>query len=166
MIHDPTTARTFAGSNLKVAKATMAELTALGVSTLAEACAVIKGQAKINIEIKSAGCEQMVVAAVQRFGYEQAVVSAFSRAALRQVHALDPKVRLAFLQSVNILGFLGLPLLFAVGFRHFLAPGFIVQLAKKRGFFTYAYTVDSPKRATVLANRGFDGLVTNRPDKF
>lgn len=52
----------------------------------------------------------------------------------------------------------------AVGFHHLYICRFALKIAKRRGLFTYAYTVDSPHEAVSLTKKGIDGIVTNNPD--
>jgi glycerophosphoryl diester phosphodiesterase len=38
-----------------------------------------------------------------------------------------------------------------------------MEIARRAGLFTYAYTVNRPHTALMLAQQGIDGVVTDRP---
>lgn len=143
------------------------------ILTLAEAMNAIDGQTKVNIEIKTAGCEQAVAHNIERMvkkglTYEHFIVSSFKVAHLREVHRQNSKIPLALLHLHRPLRFLKLRGLRvqAVGFHHRFLPGKAIHQAHLRDLFVYAYTVNSLKRGRQLAKRGVQGLVTNRPDKL
>lgn len=178
LVHDRTTRRV-ATKRVAIHKTDMAELQALemkrgaAIPTLEEAIEIIGDKARVNIEIKSPDCVPQVVALVQKYikkGYKPShfLISSFSPAVLRAAYQLDKKlpygllqiwpVRFRWLRSVK---------LSAVGFYHISAlTPFIIALAKRKGLYTYAYTVNSVEEAKQLKRLGLDGIVTNYPNKF
>jgi glycerophosphoryl diester phosphodiesterase len=79
-----------------------------------------------------------------------------------------PKANLALLHHNNPFAFvayhrfLGLS---AVGFHRLHLNKLALEIAKRVGIFTYVYTVNRPKGALLLAEQGYDGIVTNYPDR-
>lgn len=141
------------------------------IPTLAEAMNAIEGHAKINIEIKSAGCAQAVVQNITRHikkgaNYNDFLVSSFKAKYLKEVHWLNPRIPLGLLHSLQTSKFLKLRGLRvqAVGFSSRRLPSHALHQAKLRGLSVYAYTVNSPRVAAKLARRGIDSIVTDRPD--
>jgi len=178
LVHDRTTRRV-ATKRLSVHKAAVSELQALemkrggAIPTLEEAVNIIGRKAKINIEIKSPDCVPQVVELVQKYikdGYPAShfLVSSFSPAVLRAAYQLDKKIPYSLLQIWPVrFRWLRSVKLSAVGFYHIAAlTPFIVALAKRKGLYTYAYTVNSVEEAKQLRRLGLDGIVTNFPNKF
>lgn len=168
VIHDATTARV-SSKKLIVANApltTLREALVNGekIPTIQEAFEAVGTAAKINVEIKSFSSRQTVIDAIKRVGFDNVVVSSFSKGILTKIHDTEPRVKLALLQAFNPFAFRNTKGLFAVGFHHLFAPRSAIALAKKNGLFTYAFTVDDPERAKALVSRGIDGIVTNFPD--
>lgn len=170
VIHDATTARV-ASKMLVVAHTTLDSLKAARVQgeqipTLSEVIALTKNKAVLNIEIKAFGCIPEVVRQTRLAGYQNIVVSSFSRNIVEKVQAQDPKIRCALLQAFNPFAFKTIKGLYAVGFHHLFAPRSAIALAKKQGLLTYVYTVNDPARVESLKARGIDALVTDFPDTF
>jgi glycerophosphoryl diester phosphodiesterase len=178
LVHDRNTGRV-AKKRLTVHKTAVSELQALEmkrggtIPTLKEALEIIGKQAKINIEIKSADCVPQVVELIQNYvkqGYPHThfLVSSFSPAVLRAAYQLDKKIPYGLLQIWPLrFRWLSSVKLSAVGFYHISAlTPFIVALAKRRGLYTYAYTVNGFEEAKQLKRLGIDGIITNYPNKF
>jgi glycerophosphoryl diester phosphodiesterase len=178
LVHDRHTGRV-AHRRLTIRKAAMQELqtlemkNGLAIPSLDEAVKLIGKKAKINIEIKSPDCVPQVVALIQSYvqnGYPHThfLVSSFSPAVLRAAYQLDKKVPYSLLQIWPVrFRWLRSVKLSAVGFYHISAlTPFIIKLAKRRGLYTYAYTVNSFEEAKQLKRLGVDGIVTNYPNKF
>lgn len=143
------------------------------IHTLAEAFNAIDRQAKVNIEIKSNGCAEAVVQNIERqikhgASYADFMVSAFKVAHLRDIHRLNSKIPLALLHLTRPYKFLRLRGLRvqAVGFYHRRLPNKAIHQAELRELMVYAYTVNSPKKAKRLIDRGVQAIVTDRPDKL
>lgn len=178
LVHDSHTGRV-AKKRLVISKSAMQELQEIemkrghAIPTLEEAIELIGKKAKINIEIKSPDCVPQVVELFQKYvkkGYAKShfLISSFSPAVLRAVQELDKSVPLGLLQIWPVrFRWLRSVKLSAVGFYHISAlTPFIVALAKRKGIYTYAYTVNSVEEAKQLKRLGIDGIITNYPDKF
>jgi len=178
LVHDRTTGR-IAKRRLTVHKTPKDELQALEmkrggtIPTLEEAIGIIGKRAKVNIEIKSPDCVPQVVELLQKYiknGYPSShfLISSFSPAVLRAAYQLDKKLHYSLLQIWPVrFRWLRSVKLSAVGFYHISAlTPFIVALAKRKGLYTYAYTVNSIEEAKQLKRMGIDGIVTNLPNKF
>jgi glycerophosphoryl diester phosphodiesterase len=178
LVHDRTTRRV-ATKRVAINKSAMSELQALemkrgaSIPTLEEALEIIGKKAKVNIEIKSPDCVPQVVELVQKYikdGYPAShfLISSFSPAVLRAAYQLDKKIPYSLLQIWPVrFRWLRSVKLSAVGFYHISAlTPFIIALAKRKGLYTYAYTVNSVEEAKGLKRLGLDGIVTNFPDKF
>lgn len=178
LVHDRTTRRV-AKKRLTIRKAPISKLQALemkhggAIPTLEEAFAIIGKKAKINIEIKSPDCVPQVVALIgeyvkKGYPYSHFLVSSFSPAVLRAAYKLDKKIPYGLLQIWPVrFRWLRSVKLSAVGFYHISAlTPFIIALAKRKGLYTYAYTVNSVEEAKQLKRLGIDGIVTNFPNKF
>lgn len=98
VIHDDTLDRTTKGKG-PVARATSAELRALGVPSLADLTAVTKGKIVLVIEIKDgAGIEEKVVAHLREEAMlDQAIVFSFERERVAKVKALEPALKSVWL---------------------------------------------------------------------
>ncbi|HSE61227.1 MAG TPA: glycerophosphodiester phosphodiesterase [Candidatus Saccharimonadales bacterium] len=143
------------------------------IPTIAEALNSIDGQAKVNIEIKTAGCAEAVVQNIERMvkkglTYEHFMVSSFSVARLREVHRLNSRIPLALLHYLRPYKFLKLRGLRvqAVGFYHKRLPTRAIHQAELRELIVYAYTVNKPRIAKKLIERGVKAIVTNHPEKL
>lgn len=143
------------------------------IPTLLDVLNTINGQAKINIEIKSHSCavgiNRALTQAVRRGArWDDFLVSSFKPKLLREIHQLNPLIRLALLLRRNNTGYSkvnNLPLA-AVGFYNRLVTKRAIKRAHDYGLYTYAYTIDSLSRTKRLKSWGIDGIVTNRPDKL
>lgn len=178
LVHDRSTRR-IAKKRLAIHKTGMEQLKVLEmkrgetIPTLGEAMEIIGKKAKINIEIKSPDCVPQVVELIRAYikkGYPAShfLVSSFSPAVLRTAYKLDKKIPYGLLQVWPVrFRWLRSVKLSAVGFYHISAlTPFIVALAKRKGLYTYAYTVNSVEEAKQLKRLGLDGIATNFPNKF
>jgi glycerophosphoryl diester phosphodiesterase len=144
------------------------------IPTFAEVVQLAGDRVKINIEIKSHGCAEEVVATIKRlinadYSYDHFLVSSFKPLLLHEIRRRDKNIPLGLLHGVLPLGFLA-----ATKDLHIKAAGFsmyhitpqIVRMAKKRGLFVYVYTVNSVSTAERLESWGVDGIVTNHPERM
>lgn len=143
------------------------------IATLTEAFKTIGSKAKINIELKSKGCAEVVVDHIERMvkagaNYDRFLVASFKPERLREIHRLNDHIPLALLHGTKPLTFLKLRALrlSAVGFWRYRLPKKAIEQAKVRGLVTYVYTVNNKRDAERLAARGIDRIVTDRPDKL
>ena len=143
------------------------------IATITEAFKAVGSKAKINIEIKSKGCAEVVVDHIERMvkagaNYDRFLVASFKPERLREIHRLNDHIPLALLHATRPLTFLKLRALRlgAVGFWRKRLPKKAIEQAKVRGLTVYVYTVNTKREATRLAERGVDRVVTDRPDKL
>lgn len=142
------------------------------ILTLEAALKECAGKILLNIELKQSNVFKRSLPLLQPYihkksDWDQFIFSSFSPAELQRVRDLAPEAHLALLHHLN-------PFLFlrhmrklklsAVGFHRLNINRFALDVAKRLGLFTYAYTVNRPQAATLLARRGIDGIVTDRPD--
>lgn len=143
------------------------------IATITEAFTSIGSKAKINVEIKSKGCAEVVVDHIERIvktgtSYNHFMVSSFKVERLREVHRLNSQIPLALLHGTRPHNFLKIRALrlSAVGFWHKRISKKLIEQAKIRGLSVYVYTVNKPKEAKKLENLGVDMIVTDHPDKI
>jgi len=143
------------------------------IATITEAFMAAGNKAKINVEIKSKGCAEVVVDHIERMvkagaNYDRFLVSSFKPERLREIHRLNDHVPLGLLHLTKPYKFLKLRALrlSAVGFWRKRLPKKAIEQAKVRGLTVYAYTVNTKRDAARLVARGVDRVVTDRPDKL
>lgn len=174
VFHDASLLR-MAGDLRRISDCTLSELREVKIGnnetipTLNEALDVIGDNAKVNIEIKDAKstpnvCQVILQRVKSGRNYDDFIVSAFRPQTLRDVHKTNAKIRLALLQVLPF-GFLTTRLpIAAVGFSRFFLPKFLIKIAKSKGLWVYAWTVNSQRRASALAKNGVDAVVTDHAD--
>lgn len=142
------------------------------IVTLEAALKECAGKVILNIELKQAHCFRQSLPFLKKYiakksDWDQFIFSSFSPAELARAREQAPDIHLALLHHLNSFLFLRHMRrlrLSAVGFHRLHINRFALDIAKKLGLFTYAYTVNRPQAATLLAKRGLDGVVTDRPD--
>jgi glycerophosphoryl diester phosphodiesterase len=131
------------------------------------------GRVLLNIEIKGRGTGRVVAELVagryakQKREWDNVLFSSFRASELAAVRAATPHANLALLHSENPFLFIAYHRklrLTAVGFHRLYVSKFALEIAKRAGLFTYAYTVNRPGTALTLAQKGIDAVVTDRPD--
>lgn len=147
----------------------------LPIPTLNQVLDAYFGKIMLNIELKSRGSAKIVHQILKdRAGksqnkWDNVLISSFLASELIAMRKLEPQVNLAMLHDNNPFGFIAYQRylkLTAVGFHRLHTNCFATEVAKKSGLFCYIYTVNRPKSARRFASRGFDGIVTNYPDKI
>ena len=127
----------------------------------------------LNIEIKGRGAGRRVAQLLKdRYikksrDWDNVMFSSFKGSELAKVRHISSSVNLALLTSINPFAFIAVHKqvdLTAVGFHRLYINALVIEIAKKAKLFTYVYTVNRPKAARMLAQRGIDGIVTDRPD--
>jgi len=142
------------------------------IATLDEAMQECYGKVLLAIELKQTNMFEHALPVLEKYikrktDWQSVLFLSFKPRALRRVRKLAPHAQLALTHSLNPFLFVGhvRPLaLTAVGFHRLRVDRFAVELAKQLGLFTYVYTVNRPDAAFRLAERGIDGIVTDRPD--
>lgn len=131
------------------------------------------GNILLNIELKSRGGGQVVAdLLMSHIGnkhslWDNVIVSSHKPAELIAARKVSRFVNLALLHELNSFAYIRYhrSLQFtAVGFHRLHINPLALEIAKKAGIFTYAYTVNRPKAAKRLDRLGIDGVVTDRPD--
>ncbi|NCU39031.1 glycerophosphodiester phosphodiesterase [Candidatus Saccharibacteria bacterium] len=131
------------------------------------------GKVLLNIELKSKGGAEAVVAAIKNYAgskqtlWDNVLISSFKAGELMAARKASKRANLALLHDMNPFAYITYqPFLdlTAVGFHRLHLNSLALEIAKKAGLFTYAYTVDRPDAVRRLEARGIDGIMTNRPD--
>lgn len=144
------------------------------IVTLDEALKECFGKVMLNVELKHWGCAVEAVQVVKKYirrasDWDKLIFSSFSVNELRRIRKLAPKSHIAMLHNSNPFTFVAFHRhlrLTAVGFHRLHVNYLALEIAKRSGIFTYAYTVNRAGAAWRLAERGIDGIVTDYPDKM
>lgn len=180
VIHDDTVDRTTDGtgkvSSLKLRK--LKQLNAgLGetIPTLKEALELLKGRAKINIELKGKGTGKAVGFimdySIRKEGWkvEDILISSFRRRELAAARRQNPELRLGLLIRSRPWGLgrfirrVGLWSIHVQG--RFVTRRFVRQ-CHRRGLRVFPWTVNSAKEIRRLKTTGADGIITDLPDRL
>ncbi len=179
VIHDRSLTRTHALAH-KVDQLTFRQLSRLTAQTapvpsLAQVLDAYWGVVFLNIEIKSRHAGQAVVALLKKqyittpSDWGNCFISSFSPRELRSLRKASPDVQLGLLHNRNPFAFVAYTRqlkLSAVGFHRLYVHPLAVEIAQKSHLFTYAYTVNRPKGAVLLAHKQLDAVVTDHPDRI
>jgi glycerophosphoryl diester phosphodiesterase len=180
LIHDNNLMRTHRKRRF-VHQSTLAELRELTrdtpspIVTLGEVLDTFFGEITLNIELKQRGTAKEIVELIANnyvkrasdwdtfvfssfYGSELGVIRKHAKHAnLWLLHNRNPFIFIAFARRVQLDG---------VGFHRLYINDFALEIAKKTKLFTYAYTVNRPHTALLLARKGLDGVVTDYPQKI
>lgn len=127
----------------------------------------------LNIELKGRGTGKAVAQLLkQRYAktkndWDNVLLSSFRGGELLAARRISRAANLALLHSENPFIFIAYHRrlrLSAVGFHRLYLNTFALEIAKRAGLFIYTYTVNRPQTALMLAQKGIDGIVTDRPD--
>jgi glycerophosphoryl diester phosphodiesterase len=144
------------------------------IVTLEEVLDEFFGTILLNIEVKGRGSGKKVANFVKKHyikkpeDWDNILFSSFNGGELRAIRKVSKRANLSLLHFDNPFLFIAYQRslkLTAVGFHRLYVNSFALLIAKKVGLFTYAYTVDRPNAATLLAQEGIEGVVTNHPDR-
>jgi len=158
-----------------VRKTTIADLQAAGlVTTLAEVLDEFFGNILLNLEYKPTDNVDIVYELVKQHvktedDWDNILFSSFHVRALGRLRQLDPQVNLALLHSINPFAFVTYQRrlqLTAVGWHRLHVNNLATTIAKKADLFSYVYTVNRPKAAQLLEQKGIDAVVTDYPDRM
>ncbi|MBI5821207.1 MAG: hypothetical protein HZA88_19730 [Verrucomicrobia bacterium] len=191
VIHDDTLNRTTTARG-SVNAYTAAELSLFGVPTLRELCRLVRGKARLLVEIKSAGSHtsnadtsggaantaisQRVLDVILAEKMERSVlVFSFDPEHLRPIARLRPDIELAFLldrfntRIPDLASFIGLGHeLHATTLapsRKLCTPRFVQAIHAAR-LRVFAWTADSLRQQRALIAAGVDGIITNFPGRL
>lgn len=133
------------------------------------------GKVLLNIELRARGSGKVVTELVRaRAGtvqskWDSVLLSSFKVSELFAARRATKEANIGLLQGNNPFAYIAYHRFLhftAVGFHRLHANKLALEIAKKAQLFTYAYTVDRPQAATHLAEFGFDGVMTDYPDKL
>jgi len=144
------------------------------IITLEEVLDEFFGVILLNIEVKGRGSGKGAAGFVKKqyikkpADWDNILFSSFNGNELRAIRKVSKQANLSLLHFENPFLFIAYQRslqLTAVGFHRLYVNSFALLIAKKVGLFTYAYTVDRPQAAVLLAQEGVEGVVTNYPDR-
>lgn len=174
LIHDFHTVRTHHDASL-ISQLTLQELVERTkdspIVPLSDVLDVFFGKILLNIELKGRGAAEVVVALVKTYikkptDWDKVMFSSYKGSQLAAVRRISKRASLALLHRENPFIFIAYHRrlhLTAVGFHRLYVNPFALEIAKRSGIFTYAYTVNRPHTAMLLAEQGIDGIVTDNP---
>lgn len=182
IMHDDDTKRItgFEGSIALMTAARIAELDAGAwfgkefagerVPTLEQVLEWANGKIKVNIEIKSAGCEEKTVELINKFGMKDSIlVTSFNFDYIKKIKELDPGIRTGALvddlsgpEEIDEIIKTCAP--DALNPRYLFVDKSIVRAAHEKGLTVNPYTVNDPISMKRLIDAGVDGIITNYPD--
>lgn len=161
--HDPTLDRVW-GSPLAVADATLAELTRIGVATLAEALACVDLPVMVDFTMADV-VEPALAVITEADALERVLFSGGNVAGHRRIRALAPTARIALTWTEREPP--PLALLEELGVEYFNPPwehvdAALVDATHHRGYKVSTWTVDDPREMRRVVDCGVDAVVTNR----
>ncbi len=178
VVHDFHTLRTHKDPSI-ISRLTLEELTKrtekLPITPLFEVLDEFFGIIILNIELKGRGSGKVVAElladkyAISPKRWDNVLISSFRGSELQAVRNISKYANLSLLHSENPFLFIAYQRrlkLTAVGFHRLYINRFAVEIAKKTKLFVYAYTVNRPHTALMLAQQGVDGVVTDRPNEI
>ena len=178
VIHDDTLLLT-RGINRSVRTLTLQELNNLSsdkpVPTLNQVLDEFWGNTYLNIELKSKDSGHAVISLlasryiIHEDDWQNCLISSFKTRELSEARRLAPLARLALLHGQNPFVFLLYQrhLRFAgIGFHRLYTSLLSLAIARRLGIFTYAYTVNRPGGAQLLAEKQLDAVVTDYPRRI
>jgi glycerophosphoryl diester phosphodiesterase len=182
ILHDDTVDRT-TGRKDKISDLTYDEVSKLDagswfskdfagekIPTLQEVLEWANGKIQVNIEIKAAGCEKIVVDLINKLGMKNsAIVSSFDHGIIKKIRELDPEIAVAALISditdaKQIDDIIGNCKPDAVNPRYLYLNKTAVKAAHEKGLSVNVYTVNDPVTMQRLVKMGVDGIFSNYPD--
>jgi glycerophosphoryl diester phosphodiesterase len=178
VVHDFHTLRTHKDPSI-ISRLTLSELKKrtekLPIMPLVNVLDEFFGIILLNIEIKGRGCGKIVAELLaEKYAsspkrWDNVLISSFRGSELQAVRNVSEYANLALLHSENPFLFIAYQRrlrLTAVGFHRLYISRFAVEIAKRAKLFVYAYTVNRPHTALMLAQQGIDGVVTDRPNEI
>ncbi len=172
VIHDDKVDRTTNGKGL-VSELTLKEIRNLitdkgeRIPTLEEALKFLDRKAKILIELKEVGVEDKVMKIVRDKGLEDnVIVISFHEEALRRVREISDKVEIGLIYVKHkdpIKAALDLKANYLLPMYKFVHSAF-VKKAHQNSLKVIAWTINTFEEAQEYANKGVDGIASDRPD--
>jgi glycerophosphoryl diester phosphodiesterase len=180
VLHDRDFARV-AGDKRRPGVMTLAEVKALDlghragpayagerVPTLKEVIDLARGRIRLNIELKVYGGDRRIAAATadllhQEAFEDQCVVASLDYEALRIAKTTNPRLRTALIVTYAV-GDLGRLDVDALEVHVPLTTDTLLRAAHRLDKEVIVWTVDDPRTATDLVERGVRDLITNKPE--
>jgi glycerophosphoryl diester phosphodiesterase len=140
------------------------------VPLLEDAIALVRGRARLNVELKYNVPDPALAPAVlgllrrERF-LDQAVVTSLDYGAVRQVEGIDPAVVTGLIVTAAVGDVLGADADF-LSLNAARATAALVRRAHRAGKRVHVWTVNTPDAMLELAARGVDNIITDDPALF
>jgi glycerophosphoryl diester phosphodiesterase len=175
VVHDFHTIRTHHNTTI-ISRITFDELTKVTgeqpITPLATVLDIYFGKIILNIELKGRGTGKVVTKLLKsnycktKAKWDNVLISSFKGGELVAARKISKHANLALLHTQNPFIFIAYHRrlqLTAVGFHRLYINRFALEIAKRTGLFIYAYTVNRPQTARMLAQIGIEGVVTDNP---
>ena len=172
VIHDADVKRTTDGKGL-VSELTLEEVKGFSaekgekIPTLKEVLDFLDKKVKIVIELKEAGVEEQVLAAVHERGLQKnVVIVSFHEEALRRVKELDREVEtgLIYVRHKNpVKAALDLEASYLLPLYRFTHTA-NVKKAHENGLKVIVWTINKPEEVAKYVKKGVDGIASDKPD--
>lgn len=176
--HDPSLKRTH-GIDKLVSQLRYQELASLSkdqpIPTLEQALDKFFGKIILLIELRGHGSAEVVMEELvkrcddSQKKWDNVILSSYKVGDLFAARKISKQVPLALMHDNNPFSFIAYHRMLdftAVGFHRLHTNRLAQQIAHKAGVFTFVYTVNRPQAARLLAEDGYDGIVTNYPDRL
>lgn len=179
VVHDGDLMR-MAGDPRKVRDLTLADLQQIDIGsrrgaqfagervpTLEQVIALVRGRAKLNIELKynvpDSQLAPAVVAMLQREGFiDQVVVTSLDQASLRQVESIAPEIATGLIVTAAVGDVVDADADF-VSLNSARATADLVRRARAAGKAVHVWTVNKPEVMLRMIERGVDNVITDDP---
>ena len=140
------------------------------VPTLEEVIALVRGQARLNIELKynfpDPGLAPAVIALLRREDFTgQVVITSLDHAGLRQVAALAPEISTGLIVTAAVGNVVRTDTDF-VSLNSAKATADLVRRARAAGKDVHVWTVNKPEVMLRMIERGVDNVITDDPALF
>lgn len=179
VVHDADLMR-MGGDPRKVADLTAAEIATIDIGrkydakfagevppTLAEVIRLVRGRMKLNIELKynvpDAALAPAVVELLRRERFlDEVVITSLDYAALKQVEAIEPRLRTGHIITAAVGNVLRTEADF-LSLSSAQASASLVRRAHRAGKEVHVWTVNTPEVVVRMIERGVDNIITDDP---
>jgi len=173
LIHDSTVDRTTNGNGV-VSKLTFNELRKLDagfgerIPTLEESVELVKGKAKLVVEIKVPGIEKKIITVLKEYHFEnEVIITSFIHPVVKHVKKLCPNIKTGVIFSSRPVKPANLAL---DAESEYLFPKLsyvdeeLIQQCHEKHLAAFPWPVDTREDIENMAKLGADGIVTNKLD--
>jgi glycerophosphoryl diester phosphodiesterase len=135
--------------------------------TLAEVIRLVRGRMKLNIELKynvpDPGLAPAVIELLRREQFlDDVVITSLDYAALKQVEAIEPRLRTGHIVTASVGNVLRTEADF-LSLSSAQASASLVRRAHRAGKEVHVWTVNAPEVAVRMIERGVDNIITDDP---